>query len=141
MLTLPYSTQAIIDTAFTPTIRNSSGFSTPALLKIAVQSKLVDYSIHWVPVPNSSTAKAIDRFIHTPRPGKNQLEKTINQSTYTAVRKFPAAIAIETKAGGGGGGGDPYVQLGIWNIAWLKRVDSILALDINEQKSELSHYL
>jgi hypothetical protein len=92
---------------------------------------MVDYSLHWIPDPNSSTANAINRFLSTPRPGTNQLETTINQSTYTAVRDRPAAVAIETKVvgSGGGGGRDPYVQLGIWNIAWLKRVRSILASD------------
>jgi hypothetical protein len=139
MLTLPHSTKASIDTAFMPTFRNASGSSTPALLTTYVQSKMVDYSIHWIPNPNSFTANTIDRFLSTPRHGTNQPETTINQSTYTAVRDRPAAVAIETKvpgSGGGGGGRDPYVQLGIWNIAWLKRVRSILALDTNNVRTQ-----
>jgi len=139
MLTLLYSTKATIDIAFIPTFRNASGSSTSTLLTTYVQSKMVDYSIHWIPSPNPSTANAINRFLSAPRPGTNQPETTINQSTYTAVRDRPAAIAMETKvfgSGGGGGGRDPYVQLGIWNIAWLKRVRSILALDINNVRTE-----
>jgi hypothetical protein len=100
---------------------------------------MVDYSINWIPTPNSSTTNAIHHFISTLRPVTNQPETTINQSTYTAVRDSPAAVAIETKAsasGDGGEGRDPYVQLGIWNIAWLKRVRSILALDINNTRRE-----
>jgi hypothetical protein len=112
---------------------------------------MVDYGLFWIPNPSSPVAANISKFLGlrncTGSGGAGDasestfvnLERTINQTSYTAVRDRPAAVAIETKtpvsSGGSVDGRDPYVQLGVWNLAWLKRVRTLLGIFDDMDKS------
>lgn len=77
-------------------------------------SKKVDLALLLVPTPSSRLHEAIT---HARQLG------SVNQSMYGPLRECPIACAIETKTTTATT--DAVVQLGIWTVAWYRRMDTL----------------
>lgn len=75
-------------------------------------SKKVDLVLVLVPTPSSRLHDAIARQFGS-----------VNQSLYGPLLRNPIACSIETKTTAART--DPTVQLGIWTVAWYRRMDTI----------------
>lgn len=97
---------------------NNNGTSRPASAAAAVHSKQgskkVDLAILFVPAPSSPLSEAIQ---YARQWG------SVNQSMYGPLRQNPIACAIETKTSTASV--DPMLQLGIWTVAWYRRMDTL----------------